>query len=195
MATKRTADNGGEYVEIRVPGNQQSVASTSNGRFFIRVSDETQPLRGDDLTRLMAERGSHNREKERATVEETFARLVDLASSLDAEQRRAVEEGLGENELALFDLLSKDDIAETERERLKQASRDLLAKLRELLATMEQWTRNAQTQAEIESFILDQLYVTLPRPPFSEEETHRAAARVYEFVYQRSATGSFFAAA
>jgi ATP-dependent DNA helicase RecG len=34
------------------------VASTSDGRFFIRVSDETHPLRGDDLTRLMAERSS-----------------------------------------------------------------------------------------------------------------------------------------
>ncbi len=53
-----TASNGAQYVEIRVHGNQQSVASTSDGRFFIRVSDETQPIRGDDLTRLMADRGS-----------------------------------------------------------------------------------------------------------------------------------------
>jgi len=58
VAVKKTADNGGEYVEISVHANQQSVASTSDGRFFIRVSDETHPLRGDDLTRLMADRGS-----------------------------------------------------------------------------------------------------------------------------------------
>lgn len=58
VATKRRAGNGGEYIEIRVHGNQQSVASTSDGRFFIRVSDETQPLRGDELTRLMADRSS-----------------------------------------------------------------------------------------------------------------------------------------
>jgi len=58
VATKRTAGNGGEYIEIRGRGNQQSVASTSDGRFFIRVSDETQPLRGDELPRLMADRSS-----------------------------------------------------------------------------------------------------------------------------------------
>ena len=34
----------------------------------------------------------YNREKDRVTVEETFAKLVDLANSLDAEQRRAAEE-------------------------------------------------------------------------------------------------------
>jgi len=58
MAAKRRASNGGEYIEIRVHGNQQSIASTSDGRFYIRVSDETHPVRGDDLTRLMADRNS-----------------------------------------------------------------------------------------------------------------------------------------
>ena len=125
----------------------------------------------------------------RTTVEDTFTRLVELANSLDVEQRRAVAEGLTEDELALFDLLDQDGIAKSERERLKQASRDLLSKLQGLLATMEQWTRNAQTQAEVEAFILDHLCVTLPRPPFTEEETQKVAARVYEYVWQRSSGG------
>lgn len=47
----------------------------------------------------------YNREKDRIIIEETFAKLVDLAKTLDAEQRRAAEEGLSEEELALFDLL------------------------------------------------------------------------------------------
>jgi len=38
-------------------------------------------------------------------VEETFARLVELAHSLDAEQRRAAEEGLSEDEYILFQML------------------------------------------------------------------------------------------
>ncbi len=58
VAVKKTASHGGEYVEITIHRNQQSVASTSDGRFYIRVSDETHPLRGDDLTRLMADRNS-----------------------------------------------------------------------------------------------------------------------------------------
>ena len=36
----------------------------------------------------------YNREKDRVTIEDTFAKLLDLVSNLDAEQRRAAEEGL-----------------------------------------------------------------------------------------------------
>ena len=34
-------------------------------------------------------------------------------AELDVEQRRAVEEGLSEDELALFDILKKDDLGRT----------------------------------------------------------------------------------
>jgi type I restriction enzyme R subunit len=52
----------------------------------------------------------YNREKDRVTIEQTFADLVDLMDSLDEEQRRAAEEGLNEDELALFDLLKKEKL-------------------------------------------------------------------------------------
>ena len=58
----------------------------------------------------------YNREKDRVTIEETFRRLTELIEELDAEQRRAVEEGLSEDELALFDLLKKEDLGRAERE-------------------------------------------------------------------------------
>lgn len=115
------------------------------------------PVRMDFYRRYQEIVADYNREKDRATVEETFARLTSLAEGLDEEQRRAVAEGLTEDELALFDLLMKDDIAKTQREKLKQASRDLPARLLVLLATMMQWPQNESTQAEVEVFILDQL--------------------------------------
>ena len=131
----------------------------------------------------------YNREKDRATVEATFAQLVSLAASLDTEQRRAAEEGLSDDELALFDLLFKDNISKKDRERLKQASRGLLSSLRSLLAPMPEWLQNAATQAQVKVFILDRLYESLPRPPFTEAETDHIAARVYDYVWQRSASG------
>ena len=131
----------------------------------------------------------YNREKDRATVEATFAQLVSLAASLDTEQRRAAEEGLSDDELALFDLLFKDNISKKDRERLKQASRGLLSALRSLLAPMPEWLQNAATQAQVKVFILDRLYESLPRPPFTEAETDHIAARVYDYVWQRSASG------
>jgi type I restriction enzyme, R subunit len=86
-------------------------------------------------------------------------------------------------------------MVKTDREPLKQTSREPLAKLRALLAKMELWTRNAQTQAEVETFILDNLYAALPRPPSAEEEMQRVAAQVCEYVWQRSSSGSPFAPA
>lgn len=52
------ASNGGESLRIQVFRNEQSIASTSDGRYFLRVADETRRLMPDDLGRLMAERST-----------------------------------------------------------------------------------------------------------------------------------------
>ena len=44
---------------------------------------------------------------------------------------------------------------------------------------MPGWPQNAATQAQVKVFILDRLYESLPRPPFTEAETDDVAARVY----------------
>jgi type I restriction enzyme, R subunit len=61
--------------------------------------------------------------------------------------------------------------------------------LRDLLRPMHDWTQNTATQAEVQVFILDNLWQSLPWPPFSDEETEAVASRVYEYVWQRSASG------
>jgi type I restriction enzyme R subunit len=147
------------------------------------------PMRMDFYRKYQEIVADYNREKDRVTVEETFARLVALANSLDTEQKRAVEEGLGDDELALFDMLFMENISKVDRERLKQASKSLLASLREILKPMPDWTQNTSTQAEVKIFILDNLWRSLPRPPFTEEETEQAAAKIYDYVFERSATG------
>ena len=84
------------------------------------------PSRMDYQQRYEEIVAAYNREKDRLTVDETFRLLAELVYDLDAEQKRAVEEGLTEDELALFDLLKKANLAKPEREVIKQASRDLL---------------------------------------------------------------------
>ena len=81
------------------------------------------PLRMDYQERYEEIVAAYNREKDRVTIEETFRRLTELMDELDAEQKRAVEEGLSEDELALFDLLKRDSLGKADRERVKQASR------------------------------------------------------------------------
>ena len=153
------------------------------------------PLRMDYYKKYQEIIADYNREKDRVTVEDTFAKLVEFASSLDAEQRRAAEEGLSDDELALFDLIFKPNISKAARERLKQASKTLLASLREVLRPMHDWTQNTATQAEVKVFILDNLWQSLPRPPFTVQETEEVASRVYDYVWQRSASGDLQLAA
>lgn len=130
----------------------------------------------------------YNREKDRVTIEETFAKLVELANNLDAEQRRAAEEGLSEEELALFDLLTRETLSKVDRERVKQASRTLLESVRNLIAPLERWTNKEQTQAEVETCILDHVFLNLPSPPFTDEEKQQVARRVYLHIWQQSVT-------
>jgi type I restriction enzyme R subunit len=152
------------------------------------------PSRMDYYKRYQEIIADYNREKDRVSIEETFAKVIDLVSSLDAEQRKAVEEGLSEEEYALFSLLLREGITKADRERVKQASQELLRELQKLLAPLEQWTQKEQTQAEVEVFILDLLYRRLPSPPFTEQDKQAAAKEVYSFVWNAS-TASAFASA
>jgi type I restriction enzyme, R subunit len=131
----------------------------------------------------------YNSEKDRTTIEETFRRLVELVNSLDEEQKRATREGLREDELALFDLLQKNDLDKTSRERVKQASRELLASIKARLAELDRFWEKEQTKADVEVFILDQVFAKLPTPPFTADEKKAVADSVYAHVWQQAMNG------
>ncbi len=133
----------------------------------------------------------YNREKDRVTIEETFTKLVDLMKTLDQEQQRAANEGLSEDELALFDLLKKPVLGNAAREKVKLASKTLLESVTKLIAPLERWTEKEQTKALVETEILDHLFQVLPSPPFTDEDKQAAAERVYQHVWQQSAGGHF----
>jgi type I restriction enzyme R subunit len=137
----------------------------------------------------------YNREKDRTTIEETFRQLLELAHSLDEEQKRAAKEGLGEDELALFDLLLKDGLDKTSRERVKQASQELLAAIKARLAELDRFWEKEQTKADVEVFILDEVFASLPTPPFTADEKTMLAASVYAHVWQQAVSGEFARAA
>lgn len=147
------------------------------------------PHRMDYYKRYQEVVCEYNREKDRATVEETFAKLVALANSLDEEQQRAAREGLTEEELALFDLLYEERVSKGDKERLKQSSKSLLAAIQQQLATLNRWTDREQTKAEVKVFVLDHVYQALPIPPYTERQVQEAADGIYDFVWQQSIGG------
>ena len=136
---------------------------------------------------------AYNQDKDRATIEDTFAQLMDLAKGLDAEQLRAVEEGLSEEQLALFDLVRRDDLSKADRERIKQASRELLAGVLQVIEPMDRWTEKEQTQAEVQTFILDHVFKVLPEPPYTPGDKQKVAELVYRHIWQQSVRDQFSA--
>jgi type I restriction enzyme R subunit len=127
----------------------------------------------------------------RQIVEDTFAKLLDVVNGLDAEQRRSVEEGLSEDQLALFDFLQREDLTKVDRERIKQASRELLAGVLGVIAPLDRWTEKEQTQAEVQTFILARIYQELPEPTYTAEDKQHAAELVYRHIWQQRVSERF----
>ena len=149
------------------------------------------PMRMDYQLKYEAVIADYNSEKDRVTIEETFRRLVELVNSLDEEQARAAQENLSDDELAMFDLLKRDDLSKADRERIKQASRDMLASIKTRLAELDRFWEKEQTKGEVEAFILDEIFIKLPSPPFTKEEKKQAADSVYAHVWQQAMSGAF----
>ena len=60
---------------------------------------------------------------------------------------------------------------------------------------MPHWTRNTQTQAEVEVFILEWLTEALPTPPYTQQKAQTISHRIYDYIIQHTESGEMFAAA
>ena len=55
----------------------------------------------------------------------------------------------------MFDLVQRVDLGGADRERIKMCSRELLAGVLAPIAQLDRWSEKEQTQAEVETFILN----------------------------------------
>jgi ATP-dependent DNA helicase RecG len=51
-----TGENGGQYIELKVMQSLSTIASTTDGRYYYRVSDKCTPLPPEDLMRLLTDK-------------------------------------------------------------------------------------------------------------------------------------------
>ena len=116
-------------------------------------------------------------------IEILFAELVELAQALKIEDKRALSENLSEEELAIFDLLTKPDITFTEAEKLqiKQVAKELLSTLKQEKLVLD-WRRRQQSKAAVKVAIKD----TLDKLPESylQEVYDRKCQEIYQHVYE-----------
>ncbi len=129
-------------------------------------------------------------------IEEIFKDLLALTRVLTEEQDRHVREHLREEELTIFDILTRPGpgLSAEEREEVKKVARQLLNRLNVLLVLG--WRQKIQSRARIRIAIEDTLDEGLPRA-YTKELYAKKSEVLFEHVYEayQGDGGSVFAAA
>jgi len=117
------------------------------------------------------------------TIEDLFEELLKLSNSLNAEQERHVRENMTEEELVIFDILTRPapELSGEERDEVKKVARELLARLKELLVL--NWRQKAAARSQLKLAIEDTLDAGLPRA-YSKAVYQQKCSAVFEHVYE-----------
>lgn len=115
-------------------------------------------------------------------AEAFFAALKKLIEQMEDEECRAAREQLTEEELAIFDLLTRPEpkLTKAQEDAVKKVARELLEKLQAL--RVEFWRQNQQTRAQVYSEIRVKLN-DLPEEPYPQEVWDTKVEAVWQFVY------------
>jgi len=116
-------------------------------------------------------------------IEELFNELVKLSRSLSEEQQRHVRENMTEEELVIFDILTRPapESSAEERTEVKKVARALLNRLKELLVL--NWRQKAAARAQLRLAIEDVLDSGLPRV-YSPALYQQKCSAVFEHVFE-----------
>jgi type I restriction enzyme R subunit len=117
------------------------------------------------------------------SIEELFEELLRLSNSLDEEQERHVRENMTEEELVIFDILTRPapELSADERAEVKKVARELLARLKKLLVL--NWRQKAAARSQLKLTIEDALDDGLPRA-YTPDLYNAKCAALFEHVYE-----------
>ena len=144
------------------------------------------PLRTDFQQHYEAIVADYNREKERVTIERTFEALLRLVTELDAEERRAVREGLDEESLAVFDLLRKPALSPSDSRRIKAVAVELLKTLKAEQLRVDQWRDKEASRDAVRVTIRDFLWDDATGLPesYTDREVTARSDEVFRHVFR-----------
>ncbi|MCJ7771976.1 MAG: type I restriction endonuclease subunit R, partial [Desulfobacterales bacterium] len=116
-------------------------------------------------------------------IDEFFKRLVSFAQGLNKEEKRGISEQLTEEELAIFDLLTKPEMSLTkmEEQQIKKVGRELLEILKREKLVLD-WRKRQQSRAQVRVTIEDIFDRGLPQA-YTPELYQKKCDAVYQHVY------------
>lgn len=117
------------------------------------------------------------------SIDELYAELLKLSKSLNEEQTRHVRENMSEEELVVFDILTRPapELSAEERTEVKKVAKALLERLKSLLVL--NWRQKSAARSQLKLTIEDALDSGLPRA-YSPELYQKKCAAVFEHIYE-----------
>lgn len=118
-----------------------------------------------------------------ATIEALYNELIALSNSLNEEEQRHVRENMTEEELVIFDILTRPspELGAEERAEVKKVARELLAKLKGLLVL--NWRQKSSARSQLKLAIEDTLDTGLPRA-YTPDLYRDKCSAVFEHFYE-----------
>lgn len=116
-------------------------------------------------------------------IEQLFLDLLKLSNSLDDEQKRHVREHLTEEELVIFDILTRPapELSTDEGDEVKKVSKELLVKLKQLLVL--NWRHKVAARSSLKLAIEDTLADNLPSA-YTMELCAQKSSAIFEHVFE-----------
>jgi len=117
------------------------------------------------------------------SIEDLFDELLKLSLSLSDEEQRHVRENMNEEELVIFDILTRPapELNTDERSEVKKVARELLVKIKGLLVL--NWRQKTEARSRLKLTIEDALDQGLPRA-YTPEIYRQKCSAVFEHVYE-----------
>jgi type I restriction enzyme, R subunit len=115
-------------------------------------------------------------------IEHFFAKLTAFAQELSEEEQRTIAENLSEEELALFDLLTKPEMTLSRKEEgdVKKVAGELLGTLKQEKLVLD-WRKRQQSRASVR-LCVEEILDQLPRS-YTPEVWQQKCDVVYQHVY------------
>ena len=137
------------------------------------------PLRVDFYQRYLEIIDEYNRGKDSVTIEETFKKLIEFVNALSAEEADTKREGLTEEQKAIFDLLRKPALSETDKKKIKEISIELLEELKKDKLKPDQWADKSVTAAAVFNLVSKKLFESMPYPTYQTDDIDLRTNLVY----------------
>jgi type I restriction enzyme R subunit len=117
------------------------------------------------------------------SIEGLFEELLKLSRNLNQEQERHVRENMTEEELVIFDILTRPapELSADERAEVKKVARELLNKMKLLLVL--NWRQKSTARSQLKLTIEDVLDTGLPRT-YTPELYRQKCSALFEHVYE-----------